>query len=95
MNPFPFFGLIGNLCFGFACISLALKTIRDGHADSIMWSTTWLFVAANATFSAYLFGTYGFDVMFSIGVIETISWVIVLAHKIKSALGIPKFMFFD
>lgn len=89
-------GIVGNLGFGFGCLSVAVRTVRNGNANDMPWQTAGLFLCANASFYTYLLGTYGADpFFFMLGFVETGSWALVVAYKIFAALRIVDFLYFD
>lgn len=70
-------GLIGNLGFGFSAITLAWATYKTGRAATPK-HTSWLFWSACVAFTISLIGQYGFNWLFSVLIVETICWSIVL-----------------
>jgi len=74
-------GLIGGSLFGAACLPMAYQAIRNGNAKGIPTGSIWLFTSACITFFGYLFLSFGFQLPFVIGIIETSCWLTVMKYR--------------
>jgi len=74
-------GMTGSILFGFASIPMAIRSIREGNSGTIPTSSIWLFFSACIFFFSYLFVNFGFHVPFVIGIVETLSWLIVMKYR--------------
>lgn len=73
-------GLLANVLFSIACITMAWKTLRAGADIGTPLSTMWSFLIANASYGAFLFGTFGMHWLFANAVVETVCWYIALHY---------------
>lgn len=81
-------GVIGNLCFGFACASMAINVVKTKHVKQD-WMTVILFCTANVSFYTYLFGAFGFHWLTTVlSLVEVGSWFVVLGYKVTDALDV-------
>lgn len=85
---FSLLGTIGNALFCWACISMALATVKRGRDIGTPLSTMWTFLFANASFGAYLFGTFGLHLLFVVSLVETACWLIALWYHYRPRMPV-------
>jgi hypothetical protein len=78
-------GAIGGFCFAYCGVPLAYATLRARKSLSAApIATAWGIVIGAVCMYAYLFLTYGFDLLLTINyTVEILSWAIVVFYHYK------------
>lgn len=76
------FGLLGNVCFGSACVPTAYNTWKAGKSVGTPASLAWMLAVGCIGAYVYFVGTYGWNsLVVPLGVVETGSWLTVLRYQ--------------
>ena len=78
-------GILGGMLFAYAGVPSAIATIKVGKSIGVPILTAWLIFLGTIFLYAYLFLSYGFDLVLTINYsIEALSWgVIIKYHYIE------------
>ena len=75
-------GIVGNVAFGYGSVQVAWTALRDGKSP-VDKATTWTYSIACDTFGAFLIGTYGFNWLFAVLIVEAVAWGIVMWYAYR------------
>lgn len=70
-------GIIGNIGFGIGSVQLAWATLKAGKA-TVPVDTAWTYLIACVAFGMFLVGSFGWNWLFGVMLVETVAWVLVV-----------------